>query len=254
VILLFQKEKRKNKTKILQTKTHFLTAFQSWQDQCISEAASNSSELLNLMNYHHRRAKANEAERWEEHHRELQDPIGNTRPLRQREDHSYHSTMRNPGFGGPLSHHDRQASEVPSLVLASDAIRSEASRSGWMCKTSDHSSSSDRKLSSMSMPEVSKMPPQSSQPTIEISPGVHVRLRGADETWRAIANDFYMPAECICCESTIFCIQNADYVLCPDCRVVSRMDGLSSLGIGGVGLGFKYEDLARWQDQILRYY
>jgi hypothetical protein len=96
------------------------------------------------------------------------------------------------------------------------------------------------------------MPELPSQVTIEISPGVHVHLRGADETWKAIANDYYMPAECICCESTIFCIQNADYVLCPDCRVVSRMDGPSSHGMGGVGLGFKYEDLARWQEDILR--
>jgi hypothetical protein len=102
------------------------------------------------------------------------------------------------------------------------------------------------------MPELSQMPPPppSPRPTIEISPGVHVRLRGADETWKAIENDNYMPAECICCESTIFCIQNADYILCPDCRVVSRMEGLSSHGVGGVGLGFKYEDLARWQDTI----
>jgi hypothetical protein len=50
----------------------------------------------------------------------------------------------------------------------------------------------------------------------------------------------------------IFCIQNADYVLCPDCRVVSRMEGASSTGMGGVGLGFKYEDLSKWQEDILR--
>jgi hypothetical protein len=102
------------------------------------------------------------------------------------------------------------------------------------------------------MPELSQMPPPSPQTTLEISPGVHVRLRGASETWKAIENDFYMPAECVCCESTIFCIQNADFVLCPDCRVVSRMEGVSSRGMGGVGLGFKYEDLARWQDAILK--
>jgi hypothetical protein len=191
--------------------------------------------------------RANEVDRWEEH-RELRGPSGNTRPLRQREDHS---TMTNLGFGGPLPHHDRQASGVPSLVTC-DASSAEASRNDSMGDTSDHSSSSDRNRHSM--PEVSLMspprPPPSSQPTVEISPGVHVRLRGADETWRAIENDYYMPAQCICCESTIFCIQNADYVLCPDCRVVSRMEGLSSHGIGGVGLGFKYEDLARWQDDI----
>jgi hypothetical protein len=86
------------------------------------------------------------------------------------------------------------------------------------------------------MPELSQMPPSSSsQPTIEISPGVHVLLRGAGDTWKAIEHDYYMPAECVCCESTIFCIQNADFVLCPDCRVVSRMEGDSSRRMGGAG-------------------
>jgi hypothetical protein len=177
----------------------------------------STTAILNTMNHHHWKTnEANEAERREEH-RELRDPIGNTRPRES------HSTMINPGFGGPLSHHDQNASRVPS--------------------------SSDRKIHAM--PELSQMPPPP-QPTIEISPGVHLRLRGADETWKAIANDYYMPAECICCESAIFCIQDADYVLCPDCRVVSLMEGPSSRGMGGVGLGFKYEDLARWQEDILR--
>jgi hypothetical protein len=193
----------------------------------------------------HRGLKANEAERWEEH-RELGDPIGNTGRIGQTESHT---TMRNSGFGGPLTHHDRQASGVPSLV-ESDTSSSESSMDYCMGSAAKYSFSSDRE--SPSMLELSQMPPPSPQPTIEISPGVHVRLRGASETWKAIENDFYMPAECVCCESTIFCIQNADFVLCPDCRVVSRMEVVSSHGMGGVGLGFKYEDLARWQDAILK--
>jgi hypothetical protein len=156
------------------------------------------------MNHH--QGKANEAERWKEEHRDLQDSSS--------AEESHESLMSN-NFDN-------------------------SSSSGWKC-------SSAMELSQMPPP-----PEPSSLPTIEIFPGVHVRLRGADETWKAIENDYYMPAECICCESTIFCIQNADYVLCPDCRVVSRMEGLSYRGIGGVGLGFKYEDLARWQDSILR--
>jgi hypothetical protein len=194
------------------------------------------------MNRHH--GKLDEVERWEEH-RELP---GNTFPLGPRE---YHTTVRNPGFGGPLSQYDRQVSGVPTLV-ASDASSAEESRDFWWNNSSYHSPSPDRKRAAKPDLTPRPSPPQS---TIEISPGVHVRLRGADETWKAIANDFYMPAECICCESMIFCIQNADYVLCPDCRVVSRMENPSSCGagdIGGVGLGFKYEDLARWQEDILR--
>jgi hypothetical protein len=139
---------------------------------------------------------------------------------------------------------------VPSVVV-SDGSSGEAWTDCWIGNTSGQSSSSDWENSSM----VSQMPPPPSPSlyqTIEISPGVHVRLRGADETWKAVENDFYMPAECICCESTIFCIKNADYILCPNCRVVSRMEDLSSHGMGGVGLGFKYEDLARWQESILR--
>jgi hypothetical protein len=194
------------------------------------------------MNRHYGK-ETDEVELWEEH-RELRDSIGNTSPLGPRESHA---TARNPGFAYPLSQYDRQVSRVPTLV-ASDARSAEESRDFWWNKSSHHSSSPDRKRSAK--PELP--PPSPPQSTIEISPGVHVRLRGADETWKAIANDFYMPTECICCESMIFCIQNADYVLCPDCRVVSRMEDPSSRGVGGVGLGFKYEDLARWQEDILR--
>jgi hypothetical protein len=198
------------------------------------------------MNHHH--GKVSKAEQWDEH-QDLQDPIAKTRTPGQNESHS---TVRNSGVGGPLSHHHRHVSGVPSLV-ASDASTAEESRECWMDNYFDNSSSSAWECSSM--PELSHIaPPPAPSPmsTIEISPGVHARLRGADETWKAIKNDYYMPAECICCESTIFCIQDADYVLCPDCRVVIRMEGLSSRGMGGVGLGFKYEALARWQDAILK--
>jgi hypothetical protein len=169
-----------------------------------------------------------------------------------------HNIEEIPRFGGPLSHHDRQTSGAPSLV-ASDASSAEDLRDIWRGNISQCSfSSSDHKTPSMpDFSDRSQMlpprPPLRPPPsTIEISPGVQVRLRGADETWKAIEYDYYMPAECICCESTIFCIQDADYILCPDCRVVSRLEGSSSRGMGGVGLGFKYEDLARWQEDIAR--
>jgi hypothetical protein len=232
-----------------------IPSFQFWPTE---------TAILNPMNHNH--GRTSEADRWEEH-RELRDPIGNTRARGQIETHS---TVRIPGFGRPLPHHDRQTSGVPSS-FARDATSEEDSRNCYMGHKSGHSCSSDQKRppehssfardarsaedsrdsymghksghscsldrKSPAVPKLSQMtppPPSPSQQTIEISPGVHVRLRGADETWKAIENDYYMPAECICCESTIFCIQNADYVLCPDCRVVSRMEGISSHGIGGV--------------------
>jgi hypothetical protein len=199
----------------------------------------------------HHDGKANEAGRWEEP-QEPRDRIAST-PLgaRAREPHHIEEIS---GVGGPLSYHDQQTSGVPSLV-GSDASSAEDSRDIWQGNITDCSFSSDRDIPSM--PEFSHQSPLRPSPSpspssIEISPGVQVRLRGADETWRAIEYDYYMPAECVCCESTIFCIQDADYILCPDCRVVSRLEGSSSRGMGGVGLGFKYEDLARWQEDIIR--
>ena len=90
------------------------------------------------------------------------------------------------------------------------------------------------------------------QPTmIEVSPGEHLRLRGADETWRAIHHDFFVPCSCVLCGSMLFCIQDAVFVLCPDCLIVSPLEGVVYDGYdGGVGMGFTMESLATWQEEI----
>jgi hypothetical protein len=111
--------------------------------------------------------------------------------------------------------------------------------------------------------------------TIEISPGVYVQLRGAEETWDCIGRDFFMPCKCFGCSHELCCIQDADYVLCPQCRVVSPMDATfyssestnanaaaSSTSTststddigheGGVGLGFTLDDLLKWQGEIIQ--
>lgn len=87
---------------------------------------------------------------------------------------------------------------------------------------------------------------------IEVAPGIHSRLRGSQETYDAIRKDFYMPATCSCCEDTIFCIQDAGYVLCPNCRVISPMEDIQDRVRRGVGLGFTYEQLAEWQQDLRR--
>lgn len=89
-------------------------------------------------------------------------------------------------------------------------------------------------------PHIKRAP---SCPTIEVAPGEFLRLRGAAETSQAIQNDFYIPAECVCCNQTILCIQDADYVLCPDCRVVVPLRPVDERNNGGVGLGCKPEDI-----------
>jgi hypothetical protein len=118
--------------------------------------------------------------------------------------------------------------------------------------SSFESSWDERHFSPKQVPQVARLPDKkqlNDKKYIEISSGEYLRFRGADETWRAIEQDFYMPCECCCCVLTIFCIQDADFVLCPECRVVSPMAGMSCEE-GGVGLGFTMEDLARWQEDI----
>jgi hypothetical protein len=79
---------------------------------------------------------------------------------------------------------------------------------------------------------------QMAQRTIEIIPGV------------SIQDDFYLPCSCICCNLTLFCIQDAAYVLCPACFNVSPMENLEDCN-DGMGLGFTIEELLKWQNEII---
>lgn len=85
---------------------------------------------------------------------------------------------------------------------------------------------------------------------IEISPGVFARLRGSEETWNAIQSGNSTRAKCFSCELALLCISDAEYVICPSCRVVSPIatgnygqERLSNNRLhrhtGGVGLGMQ---------------
>jgi hypothetical protein len=95
--------------------------------------------------------------------------------------------------------------------------------------------------------------PKTRPTMIEVSPGEFLRLRGADETWKAIHNDFYVPSVCVMCDLTLFCIQDAIFILCPECLTVNPLEGVVYDGYdGGVGMGFTMENLASWQEEIRR--
>ena len=86
--------------------------------------------------------------------------------------------------------------------------------------------------------------------TVEISPGVRVRLRGAAETRECILQDYYVPTMCYSCDLQMFCIRDASYVLCPTCRVVNPLDLEAAPKEhtyledgGGLGRGFTAETL-----------
>jgi hypothetical protein len=86
--------------------------------------------------------------------------------------------------------------------------------------------------------------------TIEISPGLFATIRGADETRNAIEQNFVIYPNCMSCNMNLTCIADADYVLCPECKVISPsgsdIESYSDIGSsggggggGGVGLGVR---------------
>ena len=101
--------------------------------------------------------------------------------------------------------------------------------------------------------------------SIEITPGQFAQLLKGRQTWNAMQNGTSVSAKCIICNATLQCCPEADYVLCPDCNVVSpltadcgsmRRDSSGrnvhqankscrrlSMGghVGAVGLGYKKE-------------
>lgn len=81
---------------------------------------------------------------------------------------------------------------------------------------------------------------------VEIMPGLEVTLRSADETREAIRKHFYNPTLCYGCFKEFFCIADAKYHICPQCKVVSPLenDCIPNSKRHGVGMGFTVESLA----------
>jgi hypothetical protein len=80
-------------------------------------------------------------------------------------------------------------------------------------------------------------------PMVEIEPGVALPVRSAKETQLAIRDGFYKSLVCLYCTSSIGCILDADFVICPDCLCVNAATSPNSAEpprtSGGVGLGFR---------------
>jgi len=99
-------------------------------------------------------------------------------------------------------------------------------------------------------------PPEYDHLQVEICPGHYAALRGSEETWGAIQRGFCSNVNCFNCGLALVCIADAEYVLCPECRVVSpvlieeeplmdcKIPARNSYGQqpafrGGVGLGLR---------------
>jgi len=89
---------------------------------------------------------------------------------------------------------------------------------------------------------------------IEVSPGVSMPFRGSEETWEAIALNKITQTECLGCTILLYCVQDAELVVCPDCQTMSPAyvegrggeDPFKNRRMG-LGLGFKEEQLVQWK-------
>jgi hypothetical protein len=148
----------------------------------------------------------------------------------------------------------QQPSKAAGSVASSSSAASSSSSAGsarW-CGRHDRFSNSGQHSAKDGDGEKGKVGgTPASSPAIEVAPGIQLRLRGSQETWEAISRDYYVPGLCWGCSETIFVIQDAAYVLCPACRTVSPMDGtFEQPEVSGVGLGFTFDELVMWQQQI----
>ena len=83
--------------------------------------------------------------------------------------------------------------------------------------------------------------------TIEVAPGMHMRLRGAEETCEAVRTNRCVESTCLLCAGVVLCIESADHVLCPQCKVVSPVKEKGTtlkVSAPSVGLGITLEQFS----------
>ena len=86
---------------------------------------------------------------------------------------------------------------------------------------------------------------------MEISPGVYVPFRGAKETWHAVATRTTHELDCFDCSMDLVCINDCEYAVCPDCRVVNPVFSDNPVGKPfGVGMGFRKEWVVQKEQQL----
>lgn len=133
-------------------------------------------------------------------------------------------------------------------------------------------------------PSTRSLETQFLQPDIAVAPGVRLPVRGVRETMAALRKcdtqhaSSFVTTRCWTCETFLCCLRDAEFVLCPECRVVSPLDVAStspdecSVSDGasseskdqyspcrrgqarhGVALGFTDSEWLQWRQQISLY-
>jgi hypothetical protein len=85
-------------------------------------------------------------------------------------------------------------------------------------------------------PQQPPLPSSRDDRLVEVTPGTYVKLRGSEETWRAIRTGRTIRTACLSCAVMLLCIVDADMVMCPACRSISPVER-DGFGGGGLGLG-----------------
>jgi hypothetical protein len=150
-------------------------------------------------------------------------------------------TMPSPQLSRFLSPQEPR-SNIPSIysqyskVAAKPQVREiEEENSGDARPGGDHSKDVNKKRSATKRIE------------IEVSPGVYLPMRGAEETEAAVRCGNVHQTTCACCESLLYCIKAAEFLYCPMCRIIGPATSFSlgcSDSVGGIGLGLT-EDAMR---------
>lgn len=75
----------------------------------------------------------------------------------------------------------------------------------------------------------------------------NMEFRGAKETWSAIQAGRYATTRCVDCGLCMACVEDAEYVVCSNCRLISPLNtdktasGKKAGPSYGIGMGFKRE-------------
>lgn len=99
----------------------------------------------------------------------------------------------------------------------------------------------ERTPSQSSTTKVAARSNRSTGPLVEITPGDFQVLRGHKETLEYVRREQVASTVCLCCNDTIYAINDAALVVCPTCRSITPMQSSSSADSGsadGLALGF----------------
>jgi hypothetical protein len=131
-----------------------------------------------------------------------------------------------PNFTGFSSSSSSRRSDVYQDEPQIESLRHSASTAATNTNRAHQSLFS---FSSSSSSSSSPLPLPARVESIEIGPGCSKTLRGADETTRAVKFGFIEHQDCLSCSVPLVYVADAEYVLCPKCRVISPV--LSCFGM-----------------------